>query len=302
MGALRAPARVGASERSGNAAEDPARRPAAAAALRHACKSLEAALFGSRLALRRLRILLVALALFLPAARPVSPQVKPEPPPFVGEKLKYVMTILGIVGGEMTLTAQETQWNGITVYKFELSALSNDFLSKLFLVRDYMASWVEPKTFRSLRFEKHTVEGKRVRDELTEFDYERSEARVDGVQRPLLEATLDSLSSVYYLRTLDLNRDKPIVLDVFAREPTSLQVEIRTRERILTPAGAFDTVRVEPKSDVANLLGKNLVLWLTRDERKIPVQIKSKLKVGTLIGKLASIEKTSSQPTIDSRQ
>ena len=73
------------------------------------------------------------------------------------------------------------------------------------------------------------------------------------------------------------------------------------RERIVTPAGAFDTVRVEPRSSGANLLGKNLVLWLTDDERKIPVQIKSKLKVGTLIGKLKSVEKTSPQSAVDSR-
>jgi len=38
-------------------------------------------------------------------------------------------------------------------------------------------------------------------------------------------------------------------------------------------------------------MGKNLVLWLTDDTRKIPVQIRSKLKVGTLVGKLKAIEK-----------
>lgn len=200
------------------------------------------------------------------------------------------MTILGIVGGEMTLSAEEIQWNGRTTYRFELSALSNDFLSKLFLVRDDMVSWVDPKTFRSLRFEKHTVEGKRVRDERTEFDYEKGIARVDGAASPLLDATLDALSSVYYLRTLDLQSDKPIELQVFSRQANALRVEIQAHERILTPAGSFDTIRVEPRSEGTNLLGKNLVLWLTNDERKIPVQIKSKLKVGTLMGKVKEIQ------------
>ena len=244
----------------------------------------------------------MALALPLPAAGPLFSQGKPQgSPPFLGETLHYAMTILGIAGGDLTLKAEETQWNGRPAYKFELSAVSNDFLSKLFLVRDYMVSWVDQKTFHSLRFEKHTVEGKRARDELTEFDYERDTARVDGVPRPLLEATLDSLSSVYYLRTLDLDRDNAVELAVFAREPNTLRVQIQARERIVTPAGTFDTVRIEPKSSGANLLGKNLVLWLTDDERKIPVQLKSKLKVGTLIGRLKSVEKTSPQSAVDSR-
>jgi uncharacterized protein DUF3108 len=244
--------------------------------------------------LRRRRILLACLALWTLLSRLSLGQERASiPPPFLGEKLRYVMTILGIVGGELILTAEETQWEGRPVYRFELSALSNEFLSKLFLVRDDLVSWVDPKAFRSLRFEKHSVEGKRVRDELTEFDYEHGTARVDGVSKPLLDARLDTLSSVYYLRTLELDKEKPIELAVFSRQSNLLRVEVQARERITTPAGTFDTVRVEPKSEGPALLGKNLVLWLTDDERKVPVQIKSKLKVGTLIGKLKSIERAS---------
>jgi len=213
-------------------------------------------------------------------------------PPFAGETLRYAMTILGVAGGELTLKAQTAELNGRPAWKFELSAVSNDFLSKLFLVRDYLVSWVDPKTFRSLRFEKHTVEGKRVRDELTEFDYERGVAMHEGKSVRLAEATLDSLSSVYYLRTLSLDPEKPPEMQVFSDEPHSLKVEIQGHERVATPAGTFSTIRVEPKSTGAGLIGKgkNLVLWLTDDERRIPVQIKSKLKVGTLIGRLTAIE------------
>ena len=76
----------------------------------------------------------------------------------------------------------------------------------------------------------------------------------------------------------------------------SLRVEIQGRETVVVPAGTFQTIRVEPKSTGSGLMGKNLVLWLTDDARKIPVQIRSKLKVGTLVGRLRSIEKTGSTP------
>jgi Protein of unknown function (DUF3108) len=203
------------------------------------------------------------------------------------------MTILGVAGGELTLSARSAELAGRTLWKFELSAVSNDFLSKFFLVRDYMVSWVDPRNFHTTRFEKHTVEGKRVRDELTEFDYESGIARVDGASRPLQEAWLDTLSSVYYLRTVPLEGEKPVALSVFSGETHTLTVEVQARERIVTPVGSFATVRVEPKSTGASLIGtgKNLVLWLTDDERRIPVQIKTKLKVGTLIGKLKAIER-----------
>ena len=59
----------------------------------------------------------------------------------------------------MTLSAVHAELAGRPAYKFEMSVLSNDFLSKFFLVRDSIVSWIDPKSFRSLRYEKHSVEG-----------------------------------------------------------------------------------------------------------------------------------------------
>jgi hypothetical protein len=240
--------------------------------------------------LRRLRALVLVLTLVSGKAS-LPAQEKPDPPEFLGETLRYAMTILGVAGGELSLSARATELQGRAAYKFEMSALSNNFLSKFFLVRDNIVSWIDPRSFRSLRFEKHTVEGKRAKDELTEFDYEKGIARQEGAPVPLQDATLDSLSSVYYLRTLDLDGEKPIELQVFSYQPRALKVEIQGRETVVVPAGTFQTIRVEPKSAGSGLMGKNLVLWLTDDARKIPVQLRSKLKVGTLVGKLKTIEK-----------
>ena len=253
--------------------------------------------------MRRLRRFLRILPILLPAALVgLSSAPQTEAPVFLGERLVFAMTILGIAGGELTLSAENTELAGKPMYKFELSALSNDFLSKFFLVREYLVSWVDPATFRSVRFEKHSVEGRRVRDEETEFDYESDTVRIDGVPRPLMDATLDTLSSVYYLRTVSLSsHEKPIELRVVSREIDTVRIDVQAKEAVTTPAGVFRTIRVEPKSEGTHLLGKNLVLWLTDDDRRVPVQLKSKLKVGTLFGKLKSIERVSSPTTTESR-
>jgi hypothetical protein len=240
--------------------------------------------------LRRPYLLVLLLALG-GQAPPALGQTRTDPPLFLGETLRYAMTILGVSGGEMTLTASSAELEGRPTYKFEMSAVSNAFLSKFFVVRDTIVSWIDPKSFRSLRFEKHTVEGKRVKDELTEFDYEKKVVRSESEVFPLEDATLDSLSSVYYVRTLQLDGDKPIEFQVFSGQPRALVVELKGRETVTVPAGSFQTIRVEPRSAGTGLMGKNLVLWLTDDFRKIPVQLRSKLKVGTLVGKLKSIER-----------
>src|SRR5262245_21940204 len=160
---------------------------------------------------RGVKKLFLALSLFAPS---LAAQEKQEPPPFLGEKLRFAMSILGVAGGDLTLSAVPAELSGKPVYKFEMGVVSNEFLSKFYLVRDSIVSWVEPGVFRSLRYEKHAVEGKRVRDELTEFDYEKGIALQDGKPTPLEDATLDTLSSVYYLRTLALDADKKPSLHV----------------------------------------------------------------------------------------
>lgn len=240
------------------------------------------------------RLLFAAVYAALTLVPPTFAQrVVDRRPPFLGEKLRFRMSVLGTEGGELTLTAKETELGGRPAWKFEMSAISGEFLSKLFLVRDYLASWVDPRTFRTLRFEKHTVEGKRVRDDLIEFDYERKIAYRDGKPTPIEEDTLDSLSSVYYIRMLDLDPGQTVQLSVVSKRMFPLSVVVVGRETVKTEAGTFRTIRVEPRSPNEGLIGKgkNLTLWLTDDERKMPVQLKSKLKVGTLLGKLRAIEK-----------
>lgn len=237
----------------------------------------------------------LCLLLFL-VAPSLGAQAPSDPPPFVGETLRFTMTIMGVTGGELTLTAKASELGGKKVYKLEMSALSNEVLSRVFLVRDYLASWVEPQSLRSLRFEKHTVEGKRVRDDLIEFSWDQGIARRNGnVISSLPDPTFDSLSSVYYLRTLDLSgTTAPVELNVLSRKLHLLTIHVQGRETVTTPAGTFRTIRVEPRSSGGGGLigkGKNLVLWLTDDERRMPVQIRSKLKVGTLVGKLKAVEK-----------
>ena len=168
-------------------------------------------------------------------------------------------------------------------------------------MREYLSLWwIRRRSGRS-RFEKHSVEGGAF-ERGTEFDYESNTVKIDGVPRPLTDATLDALSSVYYLRTVSLSsHEKPIELRVVSREIDTLRIDVQGKEAVTTPAGVFHTIRVEPKSEGTHLLGKNLVLWLTDDDRRVPVQLKSKLKVGTLFGKLKSIERVSSPTTTESR-
>lgn len=214
-------------------------------------------------------------------------------PLFVGERLRYAMTILGVAAGEIVLSAASDDHEGHPAYRLEMTITTNDFVSKLYYVRDSLRSWVDPQTLASLCFDEHTVEGKRLREETTVFDAEQLVVRRGNKVMPMADPTFDALSSVYFLRTLALKGPEPVELSVVGRGVFRLQVAIQGREMVTTPAGTFRTIRLEPKSPGESLIGKgrNLILWVTDDERKLPVQLKTRLSVGTLVGKLKAIER-----------
>jgi len=236
---------------------------------------------------------LVSAAILLAAAATAAGPEAAKAPAFVGEVLRYDMTILGVEAGEVVLLVAPDEFEGHSAYRFEMTIETNDRVSKIFPVKDQLRSWVDAATLASLCFHKRTAEGRRVREETITFDQARGVAR-RGDKVILFEApAFDSLSSVFLVRTLPLDESGSIDLMVVAKGAFTLEVELQGRQTVQTPAGTFRTIRVQPKSPGENLIakGRNLVLWLTDDERHLPVQIRSSLVIGNLVGKLRSIER-----------
>jgi len=65
-------------------------------------------------------------------------------------------------------------------------------------------------------------------------------------------------------------------------------VKVLRREEIVTPVGRFKTIVVHPllKSEGIFARTGDMFIWLTDDERRIPVQMKSKVIVGSITATL----------------
>lgn len=225
----------------------------------------------------------------LPSGISVSEEARELP--FAGETLTYAMNWGIFAGGLMTIsTSERIVFEGRPAYKIELSAVSNDFISKFFVVRDSITSWIEADSLQSLRFEKHTVEGSRADDEQIDFDWTKKIAWRDGKGIRFEPPVFDSLSAVFYLRTRTLTAGEPIELGVVSgKHAYGLVVDVLEKEYVKTPAGTFHAQKVHPKMKGEGLLkkGGDLWIWLADDSRHTPVVIRSKLNFGTLTARLA---------------
>jgi hypothetical protein len=212
--------------------------------------------------------------------------------------------------GQMTLRCQKHfEYMGSGAYLFSANAVSSGFLPKLtgLTVNDYFESIVETKNFCSLRMYKRTQEGKR-RFEMTQTFYPGQTTghllikdgrtnppkttRDEAVQN-LPPCVQDLVSVVYHsrLRPLQPGRTYPITICETGK-PREFEIRVSRGESLKTLVGTGPTLRVDGSSKPGVLFkdGGNFIIWVTHDQRKIPVRYEIRVKLGRVFGDLVQAE------------
>lgn len=239
------------------------------------------------------RFLVVLSLLLVPASLLLLPA--PANAQKVPEKLVYELSWSGISVGTAT---QEISQEG-NLRRIVSTARSNDWLSAFFPVEDLIESTLLagggpfPGLTRHNRI--RMKEGKRYRDRETVFDQEGHMAHyvdhLSGEKKdiPLPPVTFDTYSSFYYVRYLPLEVGKTVSVNVFyGKEAERLDIQVLRRERIKTMLGQVNTIVIKPMVKPQGVFeGKGAVqIWLTDDERRIPVRAQTKVTVGSVTAKL----------------
>ncbi len=219
--------------------------------------------------------------------------------PWQGEQLKFGLYYSGIkVGTAYIKNRGIVDVNGQAAYVIQTSAFSASVIDTVFKVRDINLSWLDARNFHSLGYSQSLREGHYQRDEWVTFDYSantyRGELNKKSGTRALSGAVtapvLDILSALYFVRGQKLENGKDVVFDILNREEQyPLVVKIIKRETVKTPAGKFKCVVVEPQFRGEGIFvskGKSLQVWLTDDERKLPVKMKTEVFIGSVSAQL----------------
>ncbi len=225
--------------------------------------------------------------------RPGGKEILPAVPHAVraGESLRFSVNYGFINAGAAYLEVPEIKvWNGHAVFRLVARAESNRFFSGLYKVRNRIESYWDSTGHFSWRYTENRREGgHRAQNEIV-FDYAKQQARYqDGQTFPIPPEVQDALSSFYFTRTQPLPLGGSVFFDYHAsRRSVPLEVKVLGREKVETPAGTFSCVVVEPILKAGGIFKNNgrLVIWLTDDERRMPVLMKSKVMIGSISAKL----------------
>ena len=167
-------------------------------------------------------------------------------------------------------------------------ARSSSFFDTFYKVRDTNESWMDTESLCSLKFVSIVNESKHDKTETLILDQENRKFTLveNNKSGPIPQWVQDVLSCLYYLRTKDLAVGQAVTIDAHqGDESWPLIIKIVKREKIRVPAGEFDCFLVEPAvregAGIFQAKGK-IWVWLTADERKVPVKMSSKIPIGSV--------------------
>jgi hypothetical protein len=172
----------------------------------------------------------------------------------------------------------------------------------LFRVSDRFQSSFNRETGCSEGFSKQLIEGRRQVDSDLKFNYGQSKSDfternlVSGIRKhqevPIPPCVTDSLSAIFYAASQPMTVGQAFEFPLAdAMRTVSVTMKVEGREEIKTPAGTFQTLRVEPTADAGVVKNRgNIWIWYSDDERHIPVQMRARFFWGTITFRLTAID------------
>lgn len=234
------------------------------------------------------------------AVQPVSlPPVSPQSfSPFgPGERLVYDITYLGAKGGKAVMeVVEKTKMKGRDVYHIVSTAQSNDFISLFYPVDDRIESYMDVEGLYSHYIKVKQHQGKRRREKTIVFDQIQHRAVLHRNDRQevfeIPPRVHDSLSSLYFFRTkYPLEVGSSVFIDVHESQKNwQLEIRVLGKETVETPVGTFDTIKVQAMVRYEGIFMDrgDVFIWFTDDPKRIPVMMKSKIKIGSIAAVLSS--------------
>ncbi len=234
---------------------------------------------------------------------------RPKVDPFrVGEKVTLNISYFNIVAGTIDIEVKPfVEVNGQKAYHFEITGKSNSFFSKIYAVDDKAVTYLQYDDLVPLNLQISIKESKQLAETRTLFDWkamrgsywqkqvtkEKGE-RSKKLDWDLLPFSQNVISAAYYMRVFSYEPGKTLAFRVADEgKNITFKGEVLRREKLQTEIGTLDTIVMRPIVTVDGVFKPvgDIMVWLTDDDRKFVVRIESKIKIGTVIGKIKALEK-----------
>ncbi|TAN39421.1 MAG: DUF3108 domain-containing protein [Nitrospirae bacterium] len=214
----------------------------------------------------------------------------------VPETLYYDISWTGIKAGESVIGIKKVDDHVIIT----VTTRSAKWVSVFYKVEDVVESTLTAGTDKNilgqrLKYRLNLKEGRHRKDKEVIFDNRGSKALYidyladERKEFDLPSGVFDPLSSFYHLRGMQLEVGKSVYIRIFdSKKIYDAEVQVLRKERITGPAGEINTLVLKPlmKSEGIFYQKGDMLIWVTDDDKKIPVKMKAQVKIGSVTAQL----------------
>ncbi len=201
----------------------------------------------------------------------------------IGEELIFKALLGFIPVGEASSKIDWGELDGKKVLHIKYWAKSNKVIATVYPIDDVIDVYIDPVTFRSIKYEMKLKEGSHFKHEITTFDYDTLKGtaiRVDKDNRKeVFDFSPDArglFTFMYYMRSRGYKIGEKETFNVVTDgKEYKLTVDPKKIEKIdVGKYGKLSAVRVDPKAEFNGIFitkGK-VVAWVSQDPRRLMVR------------------------------
>jgi len=213
-----------------------------------------------------------------------------------GERLTFQIKWSFIPAGEAVLEVSRDTINNHNAHHFALTAKTFPVIDIFYKFRERVDSFTDMSVSKTYLYKKLQTSS-HSRDIRVDFNWQTNKAQysnfgtaIDPVD--LQPGTLDPLAALYYIRQQitgpDIVLERPVT---DGKKIVQGKVHYIGRETISIHGKKYDTIKLEPEmKEVKGVFEKSknskMYIWLTNDDRKLLVKLKSKVVVGSFVAEL----------------
>lgn len=167
----------------------------------------------------------------------------------------------------------------------------------IYKVRDKFESWVDTGTLKPVRYIRDSKEGSNYTYNDNYFNYNKLTAKCYKIKEgkttkdslKIDECTFDVLTMIYYARCIDYSKYKPdtkipISLYLDGKVYDKLYIRYVGKEKVKTELGEINCIKFKPLLIPGTIFsgGEEMTVWVSDDDKKIPVLIETPIVVGEI--------------------
>ena len=210
-----------------------------------------------------------------------------------GEKLAYRGTWGKLDAGELTMEVLPiTRIGSVEAYHFLMITKTSPRVDVIYKVRERQESYVDTGITRSLLYRKNNI-SKHPRNVIVDFDWKNRQATYSNFGKKanpvrISQGAFDPLALFYVIRAQNLQQNSKIYIPITdGKQNIEVTATIGKRSRVKIAGKTYNAIAITPDMkmfDNLNNLTKNnessqMKIWVTDDEKKIPIKIRSRVGV-----------------------